>query len=70
MVGLFILMALFANVIAPYDPIADQDPYTKNAPPSAEHLLGTDEIGRDVFSRLLYAARVSLMVAFVVTIGE
>lgn len=67
-VGLFILMAIFANLIAPFDPIADQDPYNKNAPPSAEHLLGTDEIGRDVFSRLLYAARVSLMVSFVVTI--
>ena len=68
LVCLFILMALFANVIAPYDPIADQDPYNKNASPTAEHPLGTDEIGRDVFSRLLYAARVSLMVAFAVTI--
>jgi peptide/nickel transport system permease protein len=64
---LFILMAIFANFVAPYHPIEDQDPYTKNAPPSPEHILGTDEIGRDVFSRLLYAARVSLLVAFVVT---
>ncbi len=64
---IFLLMAIFANAIAPYHPIEDQDPYTKNAPPSAEHLLGTDEIGRDVFSRLLYAARVSLTVSFVVT---
>lgn len=66
-VGLFMLLAIFANVIAPYDPISDQDPYNKNAPPSADHILGTDEIGRDVFSRLLYAARVSLTVSFVVT---
>ena len=66
-VGLFMLLAIFANAIAPYDPIADQDPYNKNAPPSAAHILGTDEIGRDVFSRLLYAARVSLTVSFVVT---
>lgn len=64
----FMLLAIFANTIAPYDPIGDQDPYNKNAPPSAAHLLGTDEIGRDVFSRLLYAARVSLTVSFAVTI--
>ncbi len=67
---LFLLTAVFATVIAPYDPIMDQDPYNKNAPPSPAHLLGTDEIGRDVFSRLLYAARVSLTVAFVVTLIE
>jgi peptide/nickel transport system permease protein len=67
MLILFLLMAIFANLIAPFDPIKDQDPYTKNAPPTSEHLLGTDEIGRDVFSRLLYAARVSLTVSFVVT---
>lgn len=67
---IFLLTALFATVIAPYDPIRDQDPYNKNSNPSAAHLLGTDEIGRDVFSRLLYAARVSLTVAFVVTLVE
>ena len=67
-ITLFILMGIFAQYLAPYDPITYQDPYTKNAPPSSEHLLGTDEIGRDVFSRLLYAARISLTVAFMVTI--
>jgi len=67
-ITLLVLMAIFANVIAPYDPITYQDPYNKNAPPSSEHLLGTDEIGRDVFSRLLYAARVSLSVSLVVTL--
>ena len=66
-VGVFIMMAIFANYIAPYDPITYQDPYYKNAPPTALHVLGTDEIGRDVFSRLLYAARVSLTVSFFVT---
>lgn len=64
---LLILAAIFAGTLAPYDPITDQDPYTKNAPPSSEHLLGTDDIGRDVFSRLLYAARISLSVTFIVT---
>ena len=65
---LFLLMAIFANVVAPFDPISYQDPYAKNAPPNSQHILGTDEIGRDVFSRLLYAARVSLTVSFVVTL--
>ncbi len=65
---LFLLMAIFANIVAPFDPISYQDPYAKNAPPNSQHILGTDEIGRDVFSRLLYAARVSLTVSFVVTI--
>ncbi len=68
LIVIFILMAVFAQSLAPYDPIQDQDPYLKNAQPSADHLLGTDEIGRDVFSRLLYAARISLTVAFTVTI--
>jgi peptide/nickel transport system permease protein len=67
-ISVFIVMAVFAPLLAPYHPIEDQDPYTKNAPPSPEHLLGTDEIGRDVFSRLLFAARISLTVAFLVTL--
>ncbi|MBN2003475.1 MAG: ABC transporter permease [Anaerolineae bacterium] len=67
---LFLLMAIFANVIAPYDPITHQELQNKNANLSAEHILGTDEVGRDVFSRLLYAARVSLVVAFTVTIAS
>jgi peptide/nickel transport system permease protein len=56
--------ALFAPIIAPYDP--DQvNPIARHQPPlSAGHLLGTDEIGRDVLSRLLYAGRVSLTVGF------
>jgi peptide/nickel transport system permease protein len=68
LIVVFILMAIFADLIAPYDPISYQDPYNKNAPPSPAHLLGTDEIGRDVFSRLLYAARISLSVSLVVTV--
>jgi peptide/nickel transport system permease protein len=61
----FILLAVFAPAIAPYDPYAQQlgNAY---ANPSSEHLLGTDELGRDVFSRLLYAARLSLFVTVVV----
>lgn len=60
----FFFLALFAPVVAPYDP--DQvNPLDRHKPPlTAGHLLGTDEIGRDVLSRLLYAGRVSLTVGF------
>ncbi len=58
------LFALLAPWIAPFDPAAlDLDHIL--LPPSHEHLLGTDALGRDVFSRLLYGARVSLWVGFV-----
>ena len=60
----FFLASLFAPAIAPYDP--DQvNPIARHLPPLSEgHLLGTDEIGRDVLSRLLFAGRVSLIVGF------
>lgn len=67
-----ILACVFAPVIAPYDPVISQTDENgmiyKNASPSLRFLMGTDAIGRDVFSRLLHAGRISLMVAFVVTI--
>ena len=61
-----ILMAIFAPWIAPYDPY---DPVAATAadvmaPPSAEHPLGTDEIGRDVLSLVIYGSRISLFVGF------
>jgi peptide/nickel transport system permease protein len=66
-----ILVSVLANVISPYHPIRDQDLSSRNAGPSGEHLMGTDVLGRDVFSRLLYAGRISLFVAFsVVLISE
>ncbi|MBQ4133026.1 MAG: ABC transporter permease [Desulfovibrionaceae bacterium] len=58
------MMSLLAGVIAPYSPKA-QNLYATYQPPSWEHLMGTDSLGRDVFSRLLYAGRVSLWVGFV-----
>src|SRR4051812_8891535 len=58
------LSAVFAPLLAPHDPEA-VDPRNRRLPPlSAGHLLGTDEIGRDVLSRLLYSGRVSLTVGF------
>jgi peptide/nickel transport system permease protein len=64
------LLALLADVIAPYDPLAGNYSQTRH-PPSAEHLLGTDHLGRDVASRVLYGARVTILVAVSsVVIGE
>lgn len=65
---LMILMALFAPVLTPYSYEEIVDPFRRLAPPSAEHLLGTDELGRDVFTRLLYGARISLLVGIVPTL--
>ena len=56
---LFGLGALFAGQVSPYDPI-HQDFRIERASPSAAHLMGTDEFGRDVFSRVVWGARVSL----------
>lgn len=55
-----VLLAIFAPLIAPHNPYAVEGEFA--AAPSAEHILGTDEVGRDLFSRLIYAARVSLSV--------
>jgi peptide/nickel transport system permease protein len=62
---LVVLAALFAPVIAPYDPAAQLDIVRLHSqPPSAAHPFGTDQVSRDVLSRLLYGARLSLAIAF------
>lgn len=61
LLGIVVVCALFANVIAPYDPTA-QDYTAVAQSPSAQHLLGTDDLGRDVLSRIIYGSRVSLQV--------
>ncbi|HEX5500711.1 MAG TPA: ABC transporter permease [Thermomicrobiales bacterium] len=55
------LVAIFAPLIAPYDPNA-QSTINRLAPPSAEHWLGRDDFGRDIFSRVIYGTRVALLV--------
>ena len=61
---LVLIFALTAPIIAPYDPnFIDINPILY--PPSLNHLMGTDGLGRDVFSRMLYGARISLLVGFV-----
>ncbi|HWO90533.1 MAG TPA: ABC transporter permease, partial [Methylomirabilota bacterium] len=56
-----VLTALFAPVLAPYDPLATE-PEIRLQAPSRAHLFGTDDIGRDVLSRIIYGARISLWV--------
>lgn len=60
-VVLFIAMAVFAPWIATHDPAA-QSLREKLQPPSADHWFGTDDLGRDLFSRIVYGARVSLQI--------
>lgn len=60
---LIILLAVFAPLIAPYDPLK-QNILHRLTPPSAQFWLGTDSYGRDVLSRLLYGARISLSIGF------
>ena len=68
-VGLIVVMAVLANVLPLPNPNF-QNYSAINVPPSVHHLFGTDDLGRDLFSRLVFGARVSLIVGFVsVTIG-
>ncbi|WP_316173080.1 MULTISPECIES: ABC transporter permease [unclassified Bradyrhizobium] len=64
LIALIIVVAVLAPVIAPHDPL-EQNIVARLEPPSAEFLFGTDNYGRDVLSRLIYGARISLMVGFV-----
>ncbi|PMQ02545.1 MAG: peptide ABC transporter permease [Dictyoglomus sp. NZ13-RE01] len=59
----FVIVALFAPHIAPYDPL-QVDLSKSLLPPNREHILGTDEFGRDILSRLIHGARTSLQIAF------
>ena len=61
-----IVVAILAPWIAPYS-YSYQDLNLGASPPSSEHLLGTDVLGRDLLSRILYGARISLLVGFVAT---
>jgi peptide/nickel transport system permease protein len=58
-----VVVAIFADRVAPYDPLEGNYGVVRQ-PPSAQHLLGTDDIGRDVLSRLIHGARTSLLVGF------
>ncbi|MCC8025937.1 MAG: ABC transporter permease [Clostridium sp.] len=66
-IGLIILAAVFAPLAAPYNPYAQTLGDRLQAPGGA-HILGTDELGRDVLSRIIYGARISLLVGLVPTV--
>jgi peptide/nickel transport system permease protein len=61
----FVLIALFAHALSPHDPY-EMRARNLFGPPSVEHFFGTDDMGRDVFSRALFGARISIFVAFLV----
>jgi peptide/nickel transport system permease protein len=64
-IATFAVCAIFAPLFSPYDPLA-QTLGSRLEPPSAQHWLGTDQLGRDIASRLLYGARISLVIGVVV----
>jgi peptide/nickel transport system permease protein len=65
----FIIIAIIAPVIAPYS-FKDQVLADRMLPPSSEHWFGTDDFGRDIFSRIVYGARISLWVGFFSVLGS
>ncbi|MDY6863343.1 MAG: oligopeptide ABC transporter permease [Thermodesulfobacteriota bacterium] len=63
LIFVILIIAIFAPLIAPYDPFATNI-VKKFHPPSRDHFLGTDNLGRDILSRMLYGAKISLLVGF------
>lgn len=63
-IAVFVIAAVAAPVLAPYDPL-EQDYNALLKAPSANHLFGTDQVGRDLLTRIMYGARVSLVVGLV-----
>jgi len=65
----FVLVGIFAPLIATHDPLHMHSPQhlTRLQPPSAEHFFGTDDFGRDIFSRVVHGARISLIVGVTAT---
>src|SRR6185503_190855 len=61
LIAVIVVPAIFADVLAPYDPLSAR-PEIRLAPPSWEHPFGTDDIGRDVLSRVIHGSRISLWV--------
>ena len=69
LVAVFIIFALFAPWIAPQNP-SNIDLPSRLQPPSGAHWFGTDELGRDIFSRVIYGARISMLVGSSVVAGS
>ncbi|MBZ5531434.1 MAG: ABC transporter permease [Acidobacteriia bacterium] len=69
LVALFVVLAIFGPWIAPQDP-SNIDLPSRLQPPNAAHWFGTDELGRDIFSRVIYGARISMLVGSSVVAGS
>ncbi|HEY7402966.1 MAG TPA: ABC transporter permease [Candidatus Angelobacter sp.] len=69
MVAVFVLLALFGPWLAPHDPSSIDLP-ARLQPPSTSHWFGTDELGRDILSRIIYGARISMLVGTSVVAGS
>lgn len=67
-IAVFLFVGIFAPLISPYDPLEQVIEMRKAAPFTEGHLLGTDDLGRDMLSRLLYGARISMIIG-VVSVG-
>jgi peptide/nickel transport system permease protein len=67
LVAILAMTALFAPLLAPADPLK-QTLSNRLKPPSAEHWMGTDQLGRDILSRMMYGARISLLIGLVVVV--
>ena len=71
-IGALILMAVLSSIIVPYEKVVTPNIIERLAKPSSEHLLGCDELGRDMLARLVYGSRYSLLIGFfavVVSLG-
>lgn len=64
-IALFVILAIFAPLIAPHDPIAQTIEMRKSPPFTQRYILGTDELGRDMLSRLIYGARLSMTIGII-----
>src|SRR5262249_22687837 len=67
MIGVVVAMSVLTSVLAPYDPVKT-DLANSLQPPSSTHLFGTDNFGRDIFTRLVHGARVDLQIGVVPTV--
>jgi peptide/nickel transport system permease protein len=65
-IAFWVVVAIFAPIMAPYGPLAQK--FTRFLPPSGAHLMGTDDVGRDILSRVLYGAQISLPISVVLVV--
>ncbi|MCI6965971.1 ABC transporter permease [bacterium] len=68
--SIIVLVVIFANVIVPYEMATTAAPKERLQAPNAQHLFGTDDLGRDVFARIVHAAPNSLLIGFTVSFGS